>query len=76
MRLPGNPRDGNPGTGAPLPPGLQSLTVNTIGFNVSAEAQWFEALCRIATTDQGCATAGDADQLRSIMEGFYRPRSS
>ncbi|MBI3991706.1 MAG: VWA domain-containing protein [Candidatus Lambdaproteobacteria bacterium] len=52
------------------------VTINTIGFNVAENPAWFEALCRIATHPQGCATAENSDQLRSILESFYRPRES
>jgi hypothetical protein len=52
------------------------VTINTIGFNISASDQWFAQLCRIATRPSGCATAGDQANLQAILEGFYRAPSS
>jgi Mg-chelatase subunit ChlD len=48
------------------------VTINTIGFHVSGQEQWFSDLCRIATRASGCAKAGNQAQLKSILESFYR----
>ena len=55
---------------------LPLVTITTIGFNIAENPAWFEELCRIATHPKGCAAAENRDQLRSILEGFYRPRES
>jgi Mg-chelatase subunit ChlD len=49
------------------------VTVNTIGFALDREQQWFEVLCRIASRPEGCATADDGAQLQTMLESFYRP---
>jgi hypothetical protein len=48
------------------------VTINTIGFNVSRDDKWFPQLCKIATRQQGCGTAGDQAALEAILESFYR----
>ncbi len=50
------------------------VTINTVGFHIEGEDRWFRELCRIATSPQGCATAGNPGQLQAILESFYKPR--
>lgn len=52
------------------------VTVNTIGFKIKGDSDWFGRLCQIATDRTGCATADDQDQLRKLLESFYKPRES
>lgn len=48
------------------------VTVNTIGFRVGRQSRWFETLCQVATSRQGCANAEDSSQLGKMLERFHR----
>ena len=52
------------------------VTINTIGFKISRSNQWFQVLCQIATSKEGCAIAGNEGQLVQMLEGFSRPPPS
>jgi uncharacterized protein YegL len=48
------------------------VTINTIGFNIAENDRWYAQLCKLATPSGRCATAGDEERLRAILESFYR----
>lgn len=49
------------------------VSIQVIGFHTGGkDTLWLKKLCQIATDPQGCATAGNEGQLKTILESFYK----